>query len=585
MVQCASKNSKQENKQECVGKEVLCCEEKEAAAPEAALNAECTTQQANNLEALMQHQTRQLLEGALGKENLSDTVMWFEEGTVKKEVTYVFKDTEDELRFTWEENGPTISWSNTKARWSFAGIRCGTTLKELNALNGIPLHFYGFNWDYGGTVKLNKGKISKLGLELILAPATECPGAEMLSGDAEFNSADLDDEVLTHLYVREIRIVPSDDAIPSDCERPCSSSRVNAISRLSSLLLKGTEPFWSLHFDETYMRFTPGINEAVRLIKYVNVDETGGALTVKGLYEENTYTIKIVEEKCNDGLSDKTYEYSAHITCGNGQIWTGCGKLSTLGLKTNYHDLPESEGQKLKTMLGTAHLTTLDSEAFQELWAYLNKTVIQNNSECPLGGPYGTDPATAYFWFIYNSLPGFVDEQERHRGYYRGQSKQSPLNKLMAYAIYRIDRSPKNLESIFAYVKPSLKRMVSTEVYESKFKSKVTGLIQSYDQLTKTNNYKAIFTQTYQLLDTINGRIHLNYETGKEEYSAELGAYGFSKYDIENYLMRRLQIGEENQHHWDVTHLTFWMRRWGEGNMHAVYDILVQIKKIYESKK
>lgn len=252
-------------------------------------------------------------------------------------------------------------------------------------------------------------------------------------------------------------------------------------------------------------------------------------------------------------------------------------------LKTNYFDLPKESKQKLEKILGTQELNVLGNLGFEKLQDYFNNSVIKNNKDCPFGGAYGVDPSTAYFWFVYNSLPEFVNEQERHRGYYKGESNQSYANKLLAYAIYRIDRSSTNLRALFEYMKPTLKTVLPEADYQRKYASKVNALITNYDYIVKVENYRDSLLQTYQMLDTLSGRIEYDYEIGKENYSAELGAYGFSNYDLEGYIARHLKISGDELHFMDVLYFSFWMRRCGEGNMDEVYAILNEVKKIYNN--
>lgn len=67
------------------------------------------------------------------------------------------------------------------------GITIGTTLEELVKINGKPITFFGFGWDYGGAVSnWNNGKINA-GLMLILND-TRSNTPEGLLGDKEILS-------------------------------------------------------------------------------------------------------------------------------------------------------------------------------------------------------------------------------------------------------------------------------------------------------------------------------------------------------------------------------------------------------------
>lgn len=67
------------------------------------------------------------------------------------------------------------------------GITIGTTLEELVKINGKPVTFWGFGWDYGGAVSnWNAGKINA-GLMLVLND-TRSNTPEELLGDKEILS-------------------------------------------------------------------------------------------------------------------------------------------------------------------------------------------------------------------------------------------------------------------------------------------------------------------------------------------------------------------------------------------------------------
>ncbi|MFT3807465.1 hypothetical protein [Arenimonas sp.] len=83
---------------------------------------------------------------------------------------------------------------STATHWVLAnGLRVGMDTKALQELNGKPFKFYGFEWDYGGTIvnwdggKLDPGKGPHGGATLCLPE--EVP-ADYPTGDAEYSSDD-----------------------------------------------------------------------------------------------------------------------------------------------------------------------------------------------------------------------------------------------------------------------------------------------------------------------------------------------------------------------------------------------------------
>jgi hypothetical protein len=75
-----------------------------------------------------------------------------------------------EVIFPNEDNGMenlVVRISNKTGDWRMAGtgLHVGSTLAELNELNGKPFDLYGFDWDYGGTVADWKGgKLTGVGV-------------------------------------------------------------------------------------------------------------------------------------------------------------------------------------------------------------------------------------------------------------------------------------------------------------------------------------------------------------------------------------------------------------------------------------
>lgn len=112
--------------------------------------------------------------------NIIEDIGEFEEGTEKRPYTVLFPDTPDEIQITWEDMERTkindIRFSK-EGKWkSSTGIKIGTSLEELNQLNGKAVAFYGFGWDYSGAVVWNNGKYENSNLRIFLASEKSLPG-------------------------------------------------------------------------------------------------------------------------------------------------------------------------------------------------------------------------------------------------------------------------------------------------------------------------------------------------------------------------------------------------------------------------
>ncbi|MDT0644123.1 hypothetical protein RM553_14900 [Zunongwangia sp. F363] len=100
----------------------------------------------------------------------------YDEGTKRRPYTILYPETSDELVITWkrDDSGVYDIRFSEDGKWKTAsGIKVGTTYDELTNLNGKPVSFYGFGWDYSGAVVWNGGKLENSHLNIFLGPENE----------------------------------------------------------------------------------------------------------------------------------------------------------------------------------------------------------------------------------------------------------------------------------------------------------------------------------------------------------------------------------------------------------------------------
>ena len=109
--------------------------------------------------------------------NVYEAVGIFDEGTEELPYSVLYPDTPNELNVTWTDASRTKIYDiriSIGGDWkSSTGIKIGTSYDELNKLNGKPVSFYGFGWDYSGAVVWNDGKFEKSKLRVFLSPEKE----------------------------------------------------------------------------------------------------------------------------------------------------------------------------------------------------------------------------------------------------------------------------------------------------------------------------------------------------------------------------------------------------------------------------
>jgi len=104
------------------------------------------------------HTTRKDLVQAYGTANVVDQDVDVGEGETQPGTVIFPKDPERLIEILWKDPDKktlpaSAQLSGAKSRWKTAhSISLGTSLKDLERLNGRPFKLTGFGWDYSGTV-------------------------------------------------------------------------------------------------------------------------------------------------------------------------------------------------------------------------------------------------------------------------------------------------------------------------------------------------------------------------------------------------------------------------------------------------
>jgi hypothetical protein len=252
---------------------------------------------------------------------------------------------------------------------------------------------------------------------------------------------------------------------------------------------------------------------------------------------------------------------------------TSCNQKQ-VEIKTDYSDLPKTEEQKFEEVLKVKE-KSFTKNSIDVIKEYAEEYLLASEN------PVSNGIVSNYFWYVYNALPEFVDKDERHQGYYTGENDQPEEERLIAYAIYNIDRSPKNLNKLFEMLKPELKNYVSNDLYHSlKINQEVEKRIRSYDILVKIENYRELLTEAYNHADTATG---IMYDYGDTlVFETFNNAYGLDVQRLNEIICQYLEIDRYDNLYGNNS-LSFWMRRNHEGNMETVYDILKEINSLYNN--
>lgn len=133
---------------------------------------------------------------AYGKENVEKTAVMMGEGETAQGFV-IYRDTPNEIECTCCNSAGGIDAVIIRrpgGRWTTAdGIKIGTPLDSLVKMNGKPIDFFGFGWDYAGQVmSYNGGKLEKYKdrMTLVLGEPESLEGLDDFMGDNTFSTKD-----------------------------------------------------------------------------------------------------------------------------------------------------------------------------------------------------------------------------------------------------------------------------------------------------------------------------------------------------------------------------------------------------------
>lgn len=109
------------------------------------------------------------------------------------DVTFIYPGTEKQITIYWADSAylKTIAFlecdEENSPYHTASGLKTGSTLNQLLALNGQKITFSGFDWDYGGgIISYNDGSLAKSGVGFTLGLNSYPDNS--LSGDMELHT-------------------------------------------------------------------------------------------------------------------------------------------------------------------------------------------------------------------------------------------------------------------------------------------------------------------------------------------------------------------------------------------------------------
>lgn len=135
------------------------------------------------------------LQKLYGEANIKDETICGAECIDSVDVTFVYPGSDKEFIIYWEDSfyhrkiGMIRCYTPGSPYHTAGGLKIGTTLNELLKMNGKPIAFLGFGWDYGGgVISLNHGVLENSNVRFNLDISENHTGDNAVYGDTELHS-------------------------------------------------------------------------------------------------------------------------------------------------------------------------------------------------------------------------------------------------------------------------------------------------------------------------------------------------------------------------------------------------------------
>lgn len=179
------------------------------AAPALALDANDRTFERGRVGAIVGGKTKPAdLVAIYGAANVKQVQIHAPGGGEESPGALIHHETPDALEVTFSEDGTRIvAVSIIGKSWiSKAGLRKGSSLADLERINGGPLELAGFGWDYGGQVFANGAALQ--GMDIFVSPTRgNVQDLDAATGDRKFSSRDaVIAKLAPEVVVIEVRI-------------------------------------------------------------------------------------------------------------------------------------------------------------------------------------------------------------------------------------------------------------------------------------------------------------------------------------------------------------------------------------------
>lgn len=259
-----------------------------------------------------------------------------------------------------------------------------------------------------------------------------------------------------------------------------------------------------------------------------------------------------------------------------------------LRLSVDLSELGEAEAAALRSSLeldevdvGAGSVGLSDDRMRALVQRVLTRLVIDHGLEAFDFYDKESYPRLAYWENIVVQLPDYVQYgvHERYSGY---SDMRDEASRALAYLVYRTDRSPKHLRALFERYRDLVFAAVPRERYHAAGWGRFTrGLLASYDHLVAHAKYPKILDQVDRYVREADESEMFSGGRTANSYGIYAG-YGLIAPKVQAEFVRDGGGYSPDDESTDVVWFSsFWLRRYREGNMEVVRDILRELEAHY----
>lgn len=180
-----------------------------------------------------------------------------------------------------------------------------------------------------------------------------------------------------------------------------------------------------------------------------------------------------------------------------------------------------------------------------------------------------TNPRMRYFTKYIDALPPFIKLPVKSEASGSGEDKASAFR---AFMLYRLDRSPENIQNLYGRFKGTIKELIEGGLVND-VRPDVNNLIKAYDHIVTLQNYKAT-------MKNVSIRIAAWDKAHKNKKGIIEGYYILNDQEEVYRPIMTDDVYADGKPNTTIWYFSFWTRRFAEGNEQVVYDILKEIVQI-----